>query len=494
MDYDSFDGASQEHHLDDDDEASLTSTQKYDATLSGDYRPENANAKANAVVGNHFRQKAQSKSTLRIYAKLLEKSSLPNSKGHVSIINDLYGSDHFPMGQVSGNIYDSIFEARRYDRYGGLVSSKLSAKEQMLKDLQATFAEQQGQNKTGFSRLQHPKKKIDGAAPSTKSDHDPSDNKELRTPQWKIGYKPPVYGPPGLAPPLPYTLNSAGNEKFFSYDGDWMDGHMNGGGIYKFADGMTYEGSWIKDKPGGRGVGKYSSGTIYVGEWDAGYYHGHGVCTYSSGVTYDGEWDKGRRHGHGKLTYKSGTYYEGDFLNNRFDGRGTYCSCDTGIKYVGRMKNGFVFGAGTVHWPDGKEKVQEWPNISAFSFRKAMVFVEDEMVREANFKRDQYQRMYGVIRESELQSYVKDVRADIKADRMATKSAASEEKRRLQREAREKERDRRLQSLIGADGNAIEGAEEEVRALEIEKEEEDLKKERAARAEGESRSVSPDNL
>ena len=108
---------------------------------------------------------------------------------------------------------------------------------------------------------------------------------------------------------------------------------------------------------------------------------------------------------------------------------------------------------------------------SGGSFRKAIALIEDEKVQAGATKRAQYQALYSTIREAELQSYVADVREDIKEDRRERKLMAQEEKKRLQRDAREKERDRRLQSLLNADGEAIEGAEEEVKLLRLEKEE-----------------------
>lgn len=98
------------------------------------------------------------------------------------------------------------------------------------------------------------------------------------------------------------------------------------------------------------------------------------------------------------------------------------------------------------------------------------MMIEEEKMQEGDRKRIMYSNLYSAIRESELQSYVQDVRDDMREDRKERKAAAQSEKRRLQREAREKERERRLQSLL-KDGEAIEGAEEEVKMLRMEIEE-----------------------
>jgi hypothetical protein len=247
---------------------------------------------------------------------------------------------------------------------------------------------------------------------------------------------------------------------------------MEGEGTYKFADGLTYEGCFTRNRPNGIGKAIYSSGTTYEGEWLDGFPHGEGTMVYAVGSKYEGIWLKGRRHGIGKLTFPTGSYYEGDFLIGRFNGRGTYYSKDTGITYVGSFENGYLAKSGTMFYPDGTRIVKVWPNgIDTLSFVKAIELINRERESEADAKRNQYLTLYATIREAELQSYVQDVRIDIKEDRKIAKQEAIAEKKRLQREAREKERERRLQSLLNADGNAIEGAEEEVKLLLLEKEE-----------------------
>ncbi|GMI09337.1 hypothetical protein TrRE_jg10296 [Triparma retinervis] len=402
-------------------------------------------------------RRVTNKHTLKIYKQLLTKAYLP--KKHLEYIEDFYGSEKMPMGIVSQQKYNQIFSARSFDKYGKMVSNKMSEKERMLANLQATFTAQAEAANDSTSAKSITKKQ--GKAVD-----------ELRTPTWKIGYKKAVYGPPGLAPPLPYILNSEGNERFYSYNGDWKQGDMEGGGMYKFADGLTYEGGFVRNRPNGIGKAIYSSGTTFEGEWLDGYPHGEGTMIYAVGSKYEGIWSKGRRHGIGKLTFPTGSYYEGDFLLGRFNGRGTYYSKDTGVTYVGSFENGYLAKSGTMFYPDGTRIVKVWPNgVENLSFNKAIDLINRERESEADAKRNSYLTLYATIREAELQSYVQDVRLDIKEDRKIAKQDAIAEKKRLQREAREKERERRLQSLLNADGEAIEGAEEEVKLLMLEKEE-----------------------
>ena len=47
-----------------------------------------------------------------------------------------------PMGRVSASVYNSIFSARSFDRYGKMVPNKMTDKERMIADLQATLTAQ----------------------------------------------------------------------------------------------------------------------------------------------------------------------------------------------------------------------------------------------------------------------------------------------------------------------------------------------------------------
>lgn len=149
---------------------------------------------------------------------LMRRAGMPHSQRtkHLHHLEHMNASESLPMGRVSNSIYDDITNARTFDRYGRMVSTKLSGKAQMISDLQATLTNQGG----------------DAAA--DKSGRPNTLKSSLDT----IGYKAERFGPPGLQRPLGGELNSEGNEHFFSYDGSWRDGEMNGYGTYRYADGM----------------------------------------------------------------------------------------------------------------------------------------------------------------------------------------------------------------------------------------------------------------
>jgi len=139
--------------------------------------------------------------------------------------------------------------------------------------------------------------------------------RKLLTQKWKIGYvdskKPPV----GFAKNPGGQFRSHGNEYYYSYDGEWRDGKMDGNGVYLFSDGFTYEGRFKEGQPDGQGVAYYPDGQRYEGQWGGGRYAGRGETFALSGSKYKGEFDLGRRSGTGTITYPSGLSYTGDFYD-----------------------------------------------------------------------------------------------------------------------------------------------------------------------------------
>ncbi|CAI2378754.1 unnamed protein product [Moneuplotes crassus] len=120
------------------------------------------------------------------------------------------------------------------------------------------------------------------------------------------------------------------------YVGDWVNGNMEGYGIYYYDNGDKYEGEWMKDNK-----------------------HGLGVMTWASGTFYKGEYKVGKRNGKGKYTWNSSNSYEGYFYNDNFHGRGTYYWAD-GDKFEGIWQNDQKHGEGMYTWSNGKKEKQTW--------------------------------------------------------------------------------------------------------------------------------------
>ena len=55
-----------------------------------------------------------------------------------------------------------------------------------------------------------------------------------------------------------------------SYEGEWVDGKINGQGTLWYADGDRYEGEWRDGKMHGRGTYTYADGSAETGRYAAG--------------------------------------------------------------------------------------------------------------------------------------------------------------------------------------------------------------------------------
>lgn len=51
------------------------------------------------------------------------------------------------------------------------------------------------------------------------------------------------------------------------YEGEWVDGKMQGRGTYQYSDGSVYDGGWVGGKMQGKGVFVYPNGNRYEGEF-----------------------------------------------------------------------------------------------------------------------------------------------------------------------------------------------------------------------------------
>jgi hypothetical protein len=254
----------------------------------------------------------------------------------VAYLQDLDRSDFVvPHGEMSKRLYYKLFHGRDFDLYGHLMGSpkmQLPRKHDEMRFL-AT--------KLGIEYTQ-PKK------PEVVEVVELDEEEELllrrskvamyRSEKWKIGNKDHYNAPVGFANNPGVTSNSLGLEQFYSYDGTWVEGRMEGIGQYLFEDGGVYDGEFERNRPHGRGISRYPLGQIYNGDWQNGQYYGSGKYTTLDGVEYNGGFVCGRRHGHGTLSFPSGLIYEGDFFDGKPHGRGRMTSKLTGWAYDGNFE------------------------------------------------------------------------------------------------------------------------------------------------------------
>ncbi|KAK2553082.1 Radial spoke head 10-like protein B [Acropora cervicornis] len=137
------------------------------------------------------------------------------------------------------------------------------------------------------------------------------------------------------------------------YDGDFRKNKIEGRGIYTWSDESTYDGEVLNGLRHGQGT--YTCGTIpssYTGVWKFGKRYGEGILRYDKeGLSYyDGHWVNNRRHGFGMRRYASGNIYKGDWRDNIRHGMGTMHWHDKNERYEGQWENGFQHGQGEHSW------------------------------------------------------------------------------------------------------------------------------------------------
>lgn len=144
-----------------------------------------------------------------------------------------------------------------------------------------------------------------------------------------------------------------------TYEGGWQNGHPEGTGIYRWADGSHYEGSWLAGKKHGRGMYQWPSGAQYEGDWVHGFMQGVGTYKSKDGTQYAGSWLRDEKHGLGTKKYANGDMYEGLWKNGKPGGPGMYRWIDKS-EYNGEWVQGRMHGRGTFIWPTGERYDGEW--------------------------------------------------------------------------------------------------------------------------------------
>lgn len=315
-----------------------------------------------------------------ILKKVMKRARVNQPKNVINYLTSLDTSDTIYTGDVSKKIYNNIFHSRNFNLYGTL---KPNVKQPPRKHLElAALAEAAGIEYTQekddeyYERMrERESRKVKLLSTETYEDEndlseeekkdenlleDDLNNEELTeedrnyllllknnknkekprllTQPWRIGtekVKNPAVGLAKTPAPLSHSL---GLEGFYSYDGNWKAGKMDGAGTYLFEDSSTYTGYFHENKPQGHGEAKYSEGQRYTGDWVNGLMEGKGEISTVEGFRYQGDFFKGKRHGNGRLEYPSGMVYEGEFFDGKPHGRGFMSSKLTGWAYDGNFE------------------------------------------------------------------------------------------------------------------------------------------------------------
>lgn len=135
--------------------------------------------------------------------------------------------------------------------------------------------------------------------------------------------------------------------------GTWQNDKFTGWNKEKFNNGAVLEGKYVDGKLNGKGIYTNKSGDLYEGDFENGYKNGKGI-EKTQEAEYEGDFHLNKIEGKGKLNYKdTGEYYEGEFKDNNFTGMGTF-KWNNGEVYEGSFLNGKFHGKGKYTYPDGQ--------------------------------------------------------------------------------------------------------------------------------------------
>ena len=112
-------------------------------------------------------------------------------------------------------------------------------------------------------------------------------------------------------------------------------------------------GMWRRDKFNGWGREIKENGDIYEGKYVNGQLNGKGIYKNKNNkTTYIGDFLNSKRHGKGEL-YSNDFHYKGDFYDNKFEGKGKIEIYKEG-EYEGDFKDNLFEGKGMLKWKDGR--------------------------------------------------------------------------------------------------------------------------------------------
>lgn len=108
--------------------------------------------------------------------------------------------------------------------------------------------------------------------------------------------------------------------KFFKYEGGFVNNEKQGSGKLMMRDGSWYEGDFKNGEITGKGVLELFTGLRYEGKFLKGERHGFGVITKPS-YKFEGNFREGKRHGSfNEFDYKKNTYIRGEYQDDALYG------------------------------------------------------------------------------------------------------------------------------------------------------------------------------
>ena len=162
-----------------------------------------------------------------------------------------------PHGEVSKYLYLEILKGRLFDLYGAKYHREMMSD----KDEQeiALVARRMGMD---YKTVATAKAEVGARELRFIDIYGKKGMEELKrpaitTPYFRIGLKEHYNPPVGFSKAPRGSLNSEGNEQYYSYDGAWLNGKMHGWGYYLYEDGGSYDGEFKDNWQEGEGTSRY---------------------------------------------------------------------------------------------------------------------------------------------------------------------------------------------------------------------------------------------
>lgn len=142
------------------------------------------------------------------------------------------------------------------------------------------------------------------------------------------------------------------NEYVGEYDSEGRP-HGKGKRVWDGAAGFRneYEGDWVNGVIEGKGVYTVNGEVLYEGDFERSMFHGTGKLKVKN-ATYEGQMFDNRMHGHGKMKYDNGAIYTGEFVRGKKYGECVYQYPD-GDVYEGGIDNDMMVGRGVLRFAQG---------------------------------------------------------------------------------------------------------------------------------------------
>ena len=131
--------------------------------------------------------------------------------------------------------------------------------------------------------------------------------------------------------------------------------------VATLADGAVYDGEMVEGIIEGKGRMSWTNGDRYEGNFLNGLFHGQGKFEWKQGGSYEGEYQLGEMHGLGTLHYANESKYIGEFINSEFNGTGAYTTVDKRI-YSGSFLDGEFTGQGEYSDDTGNKHIGAFIN------------------------------------------------------------------------------------------------------------------------------------